>query len=71
MPQTRPATGKNRVLQLIKGLALGKPICEIAFDWQRSPKTVEWVWSVAKAKYGFRCYQDVTRYAIKNKLIRI
>ena len=59
----------ERLEALIVALAKGQTVKEVAGEWKRSPKTVEYFWAVIKAKFGFRCYQDATRYAIKRGLI--
>ena len=54
---------------MIAWLAMGLTIGEIAANLKRSNHAVEWRWGNIKKRYGFRCYQDATRYAIKEKLI--
>jgi len=54
---------------MIAWLAMGLTIGEIAANLKRTDKVVQWRWLQLKKRYGFRCYQDATRYAIKEKLI--
>lgn len=60
----------SRAEDLIRRIALGQNFSSIAFDWGLNLKTVYYHWAGLKAKFGFQCYQDVVRYAIRNKLIR-
>lgn len=66
----RAKPGERR-WDLIKLLGSGQSLKEIAFSFHVSLKTVEYHWALAKAEFGFECYQDVTRYAIKHNLITI
>lgn len=59
------------MIDFVKRVGDGETLDAIAYDWNRSRKTVEYFWSVAKAKLGFQCYQDATKYAIKHGLIKI
>lgn len=54
---------------MIAWLGMGLTILEIASNLKVSHKAVEYRWDRLKRQYGFRCYQDATRYAIKTKLI--
>lgn len=54
---------------VIAWLGMGLTILEIASNLKVSNKAVEYRWARMKQAYGFRCYQDATRYAIKTKLI--
>lgn len=59
------------MFDLVKRIGDGETLDAIAFDWGRSRKTVEYFWSIAKAKLGIQCYQDATKYAIRHGLIRV
>lgn len=54
---------------MIAWLAMGLTTLEIAGNLKVSDKTVQYRWDRLKREYGFRCYQDATRFAIKVKLI--
>lgn len=60
----KPRAG-GRAQDVVTAISEGRSIKEIASDWDRSPKTVEFFWAIAKARFGFRSYVDATRYALK------
>lgn len=70
-PRAEKPTGSQRMRSLIVALALGRTIKEIAFDWDRSPNTVEWFWLRAKATFGLRCYQDAVWFALRRGWIQL
>ncbi|GEM_PF-2293378 len=61
--------GIDRATQVIRLIALGYAIKEIADELQISNKTVEYHYAEAKKNFGFACHADVTRFALRNKLI--
>lgn len=54
---------------VIAWLGMGLTILEIAANLKVTDKAVQYRWDRLKRDYGFRCYQDACRYAIKTKLI--
>jgi DNA-binding NarL/FixJ family response regulator len=61
----------DRVCQVVIGLAEGKSVGELAFEWHRSMKTVAFHWALAKKRLGLRCYQDAVKFALKNGWITL
>lgn len=61
----------SRCWELVKLIGSGMALKEIAREFGVSTKTVEYHWAKAKVDFGFQCYQDVTKYAIKHKLITL
>lgn len=61
----------NRIQQVIVALAQGKMLKEIAYEWNRSVKTVEHHWGQAKAKHGFQSYIDAVLYAVAHGLVEL
>jgi DNA-binding NarL/FixJ family response regulator len=62
---------KDRIQQVITGLANSKTLKEIAQEWGRSVKTVEYFWAGAKAKFGLQCYQDCVKHAYREGWITL
>lgn len=62
---------EGRLLQLIVDIAKGKTIKEIALEWNRSSKTVEYYWSVTKAKYGFQSPINAALYAVATGMVNL
>lgn len=58
-----------RQLEVLKLLALGRSIKEIAFDLQLSPKTVETYRAQIMERLGIHDLASLVRYAIRNGLI--
>ncbi len=58
-----------RQLEVLKLLALGRSIKEIAFDLQLSPKTVETYRAQIMDRLGIHDLASLVRYAIRNGLI--
>lgn len=58
-----------RQVEVLKLLALGRSIKEIAFDLQISPKTVETYRAQIMERLGLRDLASLVRYAIRNGLI--
>lgn len=62
---------KVRVRQVVVAVAKGQCFKEIASDWHRSVKTVEYFWAQAKAKHGFQSPVDAALYAVRNRLVSL
>jgi DNA-binding NarL/FixJ family response regulator len=59
-----------RERQLVVGLASSKTMKEIAFEWGRSIKTVEWYRASIYRKLGIGDLQALTRYAMRRRLVK-
>ena len=58
-------------IKLVRLIADGLSMKEIADQMGKSLKTAEYHWARAKRHYGFRNYVDATRWAIKNGLVSL
>lgn len=59
------APSRNRIEDVLTGIANSKTMKEIAIDLGISIKTVEYHWYKGKVKYGLQCPQDATKLAIR------
>ena len=59
-----------RERELVVGLASSRTMKEIAFEWGRSLKTVEWYRASIYRKLGIRDLQALTRYAMRRKMVK-
>lgn len=54
---------------LIAWLGMGLTVNEIAANFKLTDKGIQYRWARVKNDFGFRCYQDATRYALVHQLI--
>lgn len=60
-----------RLRQVIVGISEGQTFKQIAGNWGRSVKTVEWAWHKAKRKYGLKTQVDAVKFALRQKWITL
>lgn len=60
-----------RTKRIVIEIAEGRSTKEIATLWGISPKTVEYHWAIAKAKYGLRSPVDAVKYTIRQGWITL